>query len=152
MKKMFIFGSIIITLFAAILIIRQIEEKNDSTNLEMNNLTNSKTDESDYYTNKISLSNLKKNLEEKKEETIYFYQTSCFHCQKISPIIVPMAKYLNIDMKVMDIETLEDPWDEYKIAGTPTIIHFKDGKESNRISGNHSSAEFKKWFEQIRTE
>ena len=46
-----------------------------------------------------------------------------------------MAKDLNVDMKVMDIEKLDAPWDEYKIQGTPTIIHFKDGKEVSRISG-----------------
>ena len=47
-----------------------------------------------------------------------------------------MAKDLNVDMKVMDIEKLEAPWDEYKILGTPTIIYFKDGKEVNYPSLN----------------
>ncbi|UIJ69627.1 thioredoxin family protein (plasmid) [Bacillus cereus] len=151
MKKMFIFGGSLIILFATILIIVQIEKQTDSTNTQKDNVSSSQINSSDYYTNKISFSNLQKNLEENKEEIIYFYQTSCVHCQKISPIIVPMAQHLNIDMKVMDIETLDGPWDEYKITGTPTIIHFKEGKESSRISGKHSRTEFKKWFEQIKT-
>ncbi|WP_002150463.1 thioredoxin family protein [Bacillus cereus] len=149
MKKMLIFGGIIIALFAAIFAVTQMEEKSASTSQKLNNTT-SQTSGPDYYTNKISLSDLQKNLEEKKEQTVYFYQTSCVHCQKLSPILVPMAKDLNVDMKVMDIEKLDAPWDEYKIKGTPTIIHFKDGKEVSRISGEQPEDKLKEWLEQTK--
>ncbi|WP_242294080.1 thioredoxin family protein [Bacillus cereus group sp. BfR-BA-01381] len=138
MKKILIFGGIIIVLFAAMFAVAQMEKKNASTN------------EKDYYSNKISLEDLNKNIEDKKEQTIYFYQTSCVHCQKISPIVVPLAKDLNVDMKVIDIENLNEPWDKYNIQGTPTIIHFKDGKEVSRISGEQSKERFKEWFEQTK--
>lgn len=150
MKKMLIFGGIIIALFAAIFAVTQMEEKNASTSQKIDNATDSKTNDPDYYTNKISLSDLQKNLKEEKEETVYFYQTSCVHCQKLSPIVVPMAKDLNVDMKVMDIEKLDAPWDEYKIKGTPTIIHFKDGKEVSRISGEQPEDKLKEWLEQTK--
>ncbi|HFT5903782.1 TPA: thioredoxin family protein [Bacillus cereus] len=150
MKKMLIFGGIIIALFAAIFAVTQMEEKNASTSQKIDNTTGSQTDGPDYYTNKISLSDLQKNLKEKKEETVYFYQTSCVHCQKLSPVVVPMAKDLNVDMKVMDIEKLDAPWDEYKIQGTPTIIHFKDGKEVSRISGEQPKDKLKEWLEQTK--
>ncbi|WP_144514522.1 thioredoxin family protein [Bacillus thuringiensis] len=149
MKKMLIFGGIIIALFVAIFAVTQMEEKN-ATSKKIDNPTESKTNGSDYYTNKISLSDLQKNLKEKKEETVYFYQTSCVHCQKLSPVVVPMAKDLNVDMKVMDIEKLDAPWDEYKIQGTPTIIHFKDGKEVSRISGEQPKDKLKEWLEQTK--
>lgn len=135
---MLIFGGIIIVLFAAIFAVTQMEKKNAST------------DEKGYYSNKISLEDLNKNIEDKKEQTIYFYQTSCVHCQKVSPIVVPLAKDLNVDMKVIDIENLNEPWDKYNIQGTPTIIHFKDGKEVSRISGEQSKDKFKEWFEQTK--
>ncbi|MEF7659334.1 MULTISPECIES: thioredoxin family protein [Bacillus] len=138
MKKMLIFGGIIIVLFAAIFAVTQMEKKSAST------------DEKGYYSNKISLEDLNKNIEDKKEQTIYFYQTSCVHCQKVSPIVVPLAKDLNVDMKVIDIENLNEPWDKYNIQGTPTIIHFKDGKEVSRISGEQSQEKFKEWFEQTK--
>lgn len=138
MKKMLIFGGIIIVLFAATFAVTQMEKKNAST------------DEKGYYSNKISLEDLNKNIEDKKEQTIYFYQTSCVHCQKVSPIVVPLAKDLNVDMKVIDIENLNEPWDKYNIQGTPTIIHFKDGKEVSRISGEQSKDKFKEWFEQTK--
>ena len=77
MKKMLIFGGIIIALFAAIFAVTQMEEKNASTSQKIDNAT-SQSDGPDYYTNKISLSDLQKNLKEKKEQTVYFYQTSWF--------------------------------------------------------------------------
>ena len=138
MKKILIFGGIIIVLFAAMFAVAQMEKKNAST------------DEKGYYSNKISLEDLNKSIEDKKEQTIYFYQTSCVHCQKVSPIVVPLAKDLNVDMKVIDIENLNEPWDKYNIQGTPTIIHFKDGKEVSRISGEQSKEKFKEWFEQTK--
>ncbi|KAB2454177.1 thioredoxin family protein [Bacillus sp. CH126_4D] len=149
MKKMLIFGGIIIALFAAIFAVTQMEEKN-ATSQKIDNATGSTTNGPDYYTNKISLADLQKNLKEKKEETVYFYQTSCVHCQKLSPVLVPMAKDLNVDMKVMDIEKIDAPWDEYKIKGTPTIIHFKDGKEVSRISGEQPKDKLKEWLEQTK--
>ncbi|CAI8704768.1 thiol reductase thioredoxin [Bacillus pseudomycoides] len=136
MKKMLIFGGIIIVLFAAMFAVAQMENKNTAKQ------------EKNYYTNKISSSDIRKNNEEKKEQTIYFYQTDCHYCEKVSPIVVPMAKDMNIDMKVIDILNDNPTWDDYKIEGTPTIIHFKDGKEVSRISGEQPKDNFEKWFKE----
>ncbi|MEH7461831.1 thioredoxin family protein [Bacillus thuringiensis] len=133
MKKMFLFGGIVIALLTAIFAVSNMETKEET--------------KTDYYTNKISLDDLRKNIEEKKDQTIYFYQTSCVHCHKVSPIIVPMAKDMKVDMKVVDLENEPNAvWDEFKITGTPTIIHFKDGKEVSRIKGEQPKDNFKKWF------
>ncbi|WJE53451.1 thioredoxin family protein [Bacillus cereus] len=136
MKKMLIFGGIIIVLFVAIFAVTQMEGENKEKK------------EKNYYTNKITSSDIRKNNEEKKEQTVYFYQTGCHYCEKVSPIVVPMAKDMNIDMKVIDIFYDEKAWDDYKIEGTPTIIHFKDGKEVNRIKGEQSKDAFEKWFKE----
>ncbi|HEK9101793.1 TPA: thioredoxin family protein [Bacillus pseudomycoides] len=136
MKKMLIFGGIIIVLFAAIFAITQMESKNKEEQGK------------NYYTNKITSSDIRKNNEEKKEQTVYFYQTGCQYCEKVSPIVVPMAKDMNIDMKVIDILNDNSTWDDYKIEGTPTIIHFKDGKEVSRIHGEKPKETFEKWFKE----
>ncbi|MGG0186942.1 thioredoxin family protein [Bacillus rhizoplanae] len=132
MKKMFLFGGIVVVLLIAIFAVTKVEQKQEN--------------KTDYYTNKISLEDLQKNVKEKKDQTIYFYQTNCVHCQKVSPTIVPMAKDMNIDMKVIDLEKYPTGWDEFKITGTPTIIHFKEGKEVSRIEGEQPKDKFKEWF------
>lgn len=133
MKKMFLFGGIVVVLFIAIFAVSNMGQKQEN--------------KIDYYTNKISLEDLQKNVKEKKDQTIYFYQTDCVHCKKISPIVIPMAKDMNIDMKVIDLENQPDAvWDEFKITGTPTIVHFKEGKEVSRIEGEQPKDKFKEWF------
>ncbi|PGZ95293.1 thiol reductase thioredoxin [Bacillus pseudomycoides] len=133
MKKMFLFGGIVVVLFIAIFAVSNMGQKQEN--------------KTDYYTNKISLEDLQKNVKEKKDQTIYFYQTDCVHCKKISPIVIPMAKDMNIDMKVIDLENQPDAvWDEFKITGTPTIVHFKEGKEVSRIEGEQPKDKFKEWF------
>ncbi len=78
MKKMLIFGGIIIALFAAIFAVTQMEEKNASTSQKIDNATGSQTDGPDYYTNKISLSDLQKNLKEKKKKQYTFIKHLAF--------------------------------------------------------------------------
>ncbi|ABS20983.1 MULTISPECIES: thioredoxin family protein [Bacillus cereus group] len=135
MKKLLIFGGIVIVLFVALWGVRFMED-------------NSKKD---YYANKITLEELRKNITDKKDQTIYFYQTNCVHCQKVSPIVVPLAKDLNVDMKVIDIEKEPDAvWDEFNIKGTPTIIHYKEGKEVSRISGDPGKETFRKWLKETK--
>ncbi|MFX3622963.1 MAG: thioredoxin family protein [Ectobacillus sp.] len=127
MKKMLIFAAILAVIFSAIAFIGKSEKK-------------------DYYTNAISLDELQQSLQDKKDMTIYFYQPTCTYCQKVSPIIVPMAKDMDIDMKVLDLQKYSTGWDEFKIEGTPTVVRYKDGKEVDRIVGEHTEKEFKEWF------
>ena len=134
---MLIFGGIIIVLFAAIFAVTQMEKKNAST------------DEKGYYSNKISLEDLNKNIEDKRTNDLLLSNLLRSLSKGLS-IVVPLAKDLNVDMKVIDIENLNEPWDKYNIKGTPTIIHFKDGKEVSRISGEQSKDKFKEWFEQTK--
>ncbi|WP_281172541.1 thioredoxin family protein [Ectobacillus panaciterrae] len=71
-------------------------------------------------------------MQDKKDMTVYFYQTSYTHCAKVSPVIVPTAKDMKIDMKVIDLEKYGIGWDAFKITGTPTIVRYKEGKEVDR--------------------
>ncbi|OPA26147.1 thioredoxin family protein [Bacillus cereus] len=136
MKKMIIFASSCLLLFLTFIFI---------TNKENN--TSSKTvTKNDYYKNKITINQLENDIANNKEKVIYFYQTTCFHCKLVSPIIVPMAEDMNINMQVIDLETYKEGWDKFKITGTPTVIHFKKGKEINRIEGEQEETTFRKWF------
>jgi thiol:disulfide interchange protein len=101
MKKMLMFAAILVVLFGAIAFVSK-SENSFSNKTEENVAENTK--KKYYYQNKISLEELKKQLQDQKDMTVYFYQTDCVHCAKISPVIVPMAKDMNIDMKVLDLQ------------------------------------------------
>lgn len=132
MKKITIFSFIFI-IFLIILFIFT-NKKETKTNIT-NNIQN-----------EIKVNELQNNLLKQDEKFVYFYQTNCSYCKKVSPIVIPIAKKLNIDMKMLNLEEEQNGWNFFKIQGTPTIVHYKDGKEIDRIEGEYKEEEFKKWF------
>ncbi|HFT2187931.1 TPA: thioredoxin family protein [Bacillus cereus] len=132
MKKIIVF--ILITISILILIFLTTTKKD------------SKENTTNYYQNEIKTNELQNDILKQDEKFIYFYQTNCHYCKKTSPIVVPMTKKLNINMEVLNLEKEPNGWNQFKIEGTPTIIHYKNGKEIDRIEGEYKEEEFKEWF------
>lgn len=73
-----------------------------------------------------------------------FWATWCGPCQMISPIIEQIADEFAPKMPVVkiDIDQNRELAEEYKIMSIPTVILFKNGKETTRLIGAKSSAEY----------
>lgn len=79
--------------------------------------------------------------------TVYYFSPTCSYCQKTTPILVPVTEELGVDMVKLNL--LEyDKMDYYDIEGTPTLIHYEDGKEVERIVGYHDAKDFEAFFEE----
>ncbi|WIG15356.1 thioredoxin family protein [Bacillus thuringiensis] len=137
MKKMLIFIIAILSIFALVIILTNKETKNEKT---------TGTEQVNYYKNQITPEQLQEDLSDHKEKIVYFYKTTCPHCLRVSPIVVPMAENMKINMQVLNLEEYKQGWDMFQIKGTPTIISYKDGKEVNRILGEQSLQTFQTWF------
>ncbi|HDR4908401.1 thioredoxin family protein [Bacillus cereus] len=137
MKKMLIFTIAILSIFALVIILTNKETKNEKT---------TGTEQVNYYKNQITPEQLQEDLSDHKEKIVYFYKTTCPHCLRVSPIVVPMAENMKINMQVLNLEEYKQGWDMFQIKGTPTIISYKDGKEVNRILGEQSLQTFQTWF------
>jgi thioredoxin 1 len=61
---------------------------------------------------------------------------------------VPIAKEMGIDMKKHNLLEFTASWDAYQINATPTLIHYKDGKEVSRLEGGRDGELWKQWFEE----
>lgn len=137
MKKMLIFIIAILSIFALVIILTNKETKNEKT---------TGTEQVNYYKNQITPEQLQEDLSNHKEKIVYFYKTTCPHCLRVSPIVVPMAENMKINMQVLNLEEYKQGWDMFQIKGTPTIISYRDGKEVNRILGEQSLQTFQTWF------
>jgi thioredoxin 1 len=126
LKKVLIFGGIIVVIFVAIAFLTKMANP-------------------DYYKNAITPEQLEEDLASGESQTVYFYSPTCSHCQAASPIVFPMAEELGFELKPYNVD--EHPSTQYKITSTPTIIHFEDGKEVSRIEGNVGEEKFKEFFE-----
>ena len=100
----------------------------------------------DLYKNEISLDQLKTKIDGKEEFYAYFYQTGCEHCKVVSPILIPLAEEMDKPLKPVNIHQKQEPWKDYNIQGTPTVVHFKDGKEVKRIVGEHPESDFRNFL------
>lgn len=66
-----------------------------------------------------------------------FYSDSCVPCKRLSPVLAEIEEEYADNLKVakininFDIELAE----KYQVQAAPTLILFKDGKETNRLRG-----------------
>jgi len=99
------------------------------------------------YQNIIVPDELDEKLAAGETMTVYYFSPTCSYCQQTTPIVVPVTEELGVDMVKMNL--LEyDKMDYYDIEGTPTIIHYEDGEEVERIVGYHEKEDFEEFFQE----
>ncbi|MCH1627635.1 thioredoxin family protein [Ferdinandcohnia quinoae] len=150
MKKLIIFTVLIVALFAALAIITTVSNKqkaegNPYGKDELEPATIKQLDDPNYQ-NQILPDELEKKLEAGESLTVYFYDPTCPHCKETTPVIVPMTNGMGIDLKKFNLLEFRDGWNEYGIESTPTLIHFKNGKEEKRLVGSNEKSVFEEWF------
>ncbi|MFZ3590798.1 thioredoxin family protein [Bacillus sp. DJP31] len=152
MKKVLIFLAIILALFVALILVTNYSNQQASVG---NPFNKTKLDpatvgqlEDPNYQNQILPEELKTKITNKENVTVYFYSPTCSHCQVTSPVIVPMAEEIGLDLPLFNLLEFENGWQTYNIESTPTIIRFEDGVEVDRVVGKISDEAFQSWFEQ----
>ncbi|MFJ7731596.1 thioredoxin family protein [Lysinibacillus sp. NPDC097231] len=141
MKKLLIIGAVIVVLFAAIIVLTKVS--NDSKLASANNpygdkkLKQETIDQLDdeNYQNIMLPDELEAKIKAGEDVNAYFFSPTCVHCQAFTPILMPIAKDLGINIAQLNVYEYGDLWDKYNIEATPTFIHFEDGKEVNRFVG-----------------
>ncbi len=150
MKKIIIFLIVIVGIFAAIagLTITQQKEKAEGNPYEKDTLDPATISQLDdpLYQKIILPEQLKERLANKEDVTVYFYSPKCDYCVETTPIVSPLAESLDIDLVQFNLLEFREGYNEFAIEYTPTIIHYKNGKEHERIVGAHSKEEFEAWF------
>ncbi|ATG97603.1 thioredoxin [Mesoplasma lactucae] len=65
-----------------------------------------------------------------------FYADWCGPCKMLAPIIEQVAEE-NPDLKVLEVnvDNVPDLAKEYQVMSIPTLIMFKDGKQTNKAIG-----------------
>src|SRR5699024_11130219 len=99
-------------------------------------------DNGDLYNNQVKPDNLCADVECDEAVTVYFYRLHCEHSQRITPPLVQLTTDKQKDKKKMNLKEHKQQWDEYGIEGTPTLIHYDDGEEVARMSGEQSKEDF----------
>ncbi|WP_400164149.1 thioredoxin family protein [Brevibacillus sp. TJ4] len=98
------------------------------------------------YDNLIMPEELQTRLANEEDLFVYFYSPICEHCLATTPVLVPLADELGIDLKKHNVLEFSSSWDTYQIEFTPTLVHYVDGKEVDRIVGGQDESVFRSWI------
>ncbi|KHE71915.1 co-chaperone YbbN [Halobacillus sp. BBL2006] len=151
-KKMIIFGTGLAVLIAVLIFVvnYQNSQKTADNPYGKDTLDQATIDQLDdpMYQNQITPDKLEEEINSGEPTTVYFYSPTCVHCQRTTPVVVPMTQELGIDMKKLNLLEFESLWQEYGIEGTPTIVHYENGEEVARISGEQNVSAFDDFFHQ----
>lgn len=153
MKKIVIFLVIVIALFVGMAVLNNVQNKEKlgaDNKYKTNDLQQETIDQLDdpNYQNIILPEELEEKLKNKEDVTVYYYSPTCSHCKKTTPILMPLAEDMGIDVVQFNLLEFEDGWNQYGIEGTPTLVRYVDGQEVARIDGYREEATFKQWFEE----
>lgn len=139
MKKMLVITGIIVAIFGLLIFLQfyQQSEKIAGNPYGKQDLEQSSIDALDdpEYQNIITPDNLKKKLNEEKEVYVYFFSPICQYCQVATPMVNDVMEEEGVTMHKYSLLEFEEGWQDYAINGTPTLVHYKDGKEVARIEG-----------------
>ncbi|TVY08276.1 thioredoxin family protein [Paenibacillus cremeus] len=95
------------------------------------------------YQNIILPDALDKKIAAKEDFFLYYFASTCVHCKATTPVLMPIAKSLNTDIKQFNLEEFKNGWQQYNIQFTPTLIYYKGGKEAERLEGEQTADAFK---------
>lgn len=150
-KMLLILGAIIV-LFGALYFVTDYKNKQaiDKSNnpYGKDNLEQSTIDQLNdpLYQNQMTPKELDERLKAEENITVYFYSPDCSHCLTTTQVLVPVAEDLNIDLKKLNLLEFKDKWQTYGIEVTPTLIHYENGMEVDRISGEYPAEVFQAFF------
>lgn len=153
MKKLFIIGGAIVILFAAIIILTKVSnnsklEDNPYGTKDLDQATIDQLDDKNYQ-NIILPDELKEKISSGEEVTAYFFSPLCEHCKNMTPKLMPIADEMGVKIEQLNVLEFDAAWQEYLIEATPTMIHFRDGKEVERLVGDAPEDVIKSYFEEI---
>ncbi|WP_026561147.1 thioredoxin domain-containing protein [Bacillus sp. J37] len=145
MKKLLIFGAIILILFGGLAFVtsyqnNQQAEGNVYGKSDLKPATIDQLDDPNYQ-NIILPDELESKLDNKEDTIVYFFSPECSHCKATTPVLMPVADDLGVEIDQFNLLEYEDAWNQYGITGTPTLVHFQDGKEVARAEGGNTDKE-----------
>lgn len=153
MKKLLIYSSIIILLFAALYFLNQQSDKDANQSLaapaeelyesapeDLHPGTRDQLTDQNYQ--KVILpAELKSKLDQEEDTIVYFYDPTCRYCQETTPILTELAEETGADFVQYNLLEFSEGRSLYNIQSWPIIVSYKDGQEVDRITGGITTDE-----------
>ena len=89
-------------------------------------------------------------LQAEQPVLVDFYSDSCVPCKRMSPLLAEIEEEYTDKVKVVKVNApYERPLaEQYEVQSVPTLLLFRDGKETARLRGAVKKAQIQEIIEQ----
>lgn len=153
MKKLLIIAGIVIVIFAGIVFLtnQANDDKLADNPYDTEDLEQATIDQLDdeNYQNIVLPAELDEQIASGDPTTVYFYSPTCQYCQQTTPVLMPVAEDMDIDVLQYNLLEYEQGWQQYLIEATPTLIHYENGEEVSRWVGAQPKENIEQFFNDV---
>lgn len=153
MKKLLIIAGIVVIVFAGIIFLtnQANNEKLANNPYDTEDLEQATIDQLDdeNYQNIVVPDELDKQIASGDPTTVYFFSPTCQYCQQTTPVLMPVAEEMDIDVLQYNLLEYEQGWQQYLIEATPTLIHYENGEEVSRWVGAQPKENIEQFFNDV---
>lgn len=153
MKKLLIIAGIVVVIFAGIIFLtsQANDEKLANNPYDTEELEQPTIDQLDdeNYQNIVVPSDLEEQIASGDPTTVYFFSPTCQYCQQTTPVLMPVAEDMDIDVLQYNLLEYEQGWQQYTVDSTPTLVHYDNGEEVSRWVGAQPKENIEKFFTDV---
>ncbi|MGH2319214.1 thioredoxin family protein [Planococcus sp. SE5232] len=153
MKKLLIIAGIVVVVFAGIIFLtnQANNEKLANNPYDTEDLEQATIDQLDdeNYQNIVVPAELEEQIASGDPTTVYFFSPTCQYCQQTTPVLMPVAEEMDIDVLQYNLLEYEQGWQQYLIEATPTLIHYENGEEVSRWVGAQPKENIEQFFNDV---
>lgn len=147
MKKLLIIGGAIVAVF---ILIAVLSNESDKTKLKDNPYGTDKLSKptialigNENYDNIVLPDELNEKITSGESVTAYYFHPECQFCMAMTPVLMPIAKEMGVDVLQYNMKEFPHPVD---VKQWPMLVHYKDGKEDGRMSGEQPEENIRAFF------
>ncbi len=155
MKKLFIIGGVVVIIFALLVFL---SNKSNEKKLEENPYGTDDLKQStiglignENYDNIIMPDELSKKVDSGEPVVAYFFSPDCSHCMNFTPVMMPIAKEMKVDVHQFNMLEFGDEGEKrFGITQWPILVYFKDGIEVFRMEGDNPEKNVRAFFDETK--
>ncbi|ALS74617.1 MULTISPECIES: thioredoxin family protein [Planococcus] len=153
MKKLLIIAGVVLAIFALIVFLtNQSQDEKLADNPygtdDLNPATIDQLDDENYQN--IALpEDVNEQIQSGEPTTVYFFSPTCQFCQQTTPILMPVADDMEVDVLQYNLLEFEQGWSDYALEATPTLVHYEDGQEVARWTGAQPKENIEQFFQEV---
>lgn len=153
MKKLLIIAGVVLAIFALIVFLTNQSQgeklaDNPYGTDDLNPATIDQLDDENYQN--IALPDeVNEQIQSGDPTTVYFFSPTCQYCQQTTPVLMPVADDMDVEVLQYNLLEFEQGWADYALEATPTLVHYENGQEVARWTGAQPKENIEKFFQEV---